>query len=162
MKCDDIKALYDDFKTELLDNEELLRVNEHLGSCNDCKDYYLENNKLSKLLDSWEEIEPQSNYVSEFWNKVDEKQLNSNKGVIGYFKGIKTAFLVPSLAVALFCSLLIINMYKTSTPTPPKSDEDAQDNRLLLEIDDIISIEGYESLKIYGLWNDLEEEPKEG
>ena len=52
-------------------------------------------------------------------------------------------------------------MYRTST-TPPTSEQDAKDNRLLLEINDIISVEGYESLKIYGLWNDLEEEPKEG
>ena len=160
MKCDNIKALYD-VKTELLGSEELLAVNKHLGSCNDCNNYYLENNKLSKLLDNWEEIEPQNNYASKFWNKVDETELNSNKGVLGFFKGIKTAFLVPSLAVALFCSLLIVNMYRTSI-TPTTSDEDAKDNRLLLEINDIISVEGYESLKFYGLWNDLEEEPKEG
>jgi hypothetical protein len=161
MKCDDIKALYDDFKTELSGSEELSAVNKHIGSCDDCNNYYLENNKLSKLLDNWEEIEPQNNYVSKFWNKVDETELNSNKGVLGFFKGIKTAFLVPSLAVALFCSLLIVNMYRTST-TPPTSDEDARDNIFLLEINDIISVEGYESLKIYGLWYDLEEEPKEG
>jgi hypothetical protein len=161
MKCDNIKALYDDFKTEILDSEELSAVNKHLGSCNDCNNYYLENNKLSKLLDNWEEIEPQNNYVSKFWNKVDETELNSNKGVLGFFKGIKTAFVVPSLAVALFCSLFIVNMYWIST-TPPTSDEDARDDIFLLEINDIISVEGYESLKIYGLWNDLEEEPKEG
>ena len=161
MKCDDIKTLYDDFKSELLGGDELSAVNDHLSGCKDCNNYYMENNKLTQLMDSWEVIEPQSNYVSKFWIKVDEKELNSNKGVMGFFKGIKTAFLVPSLAVALFCSLIIVNMYRTSI-APPTYEEDAKDNRLLLEINDIISVEGYESLKIYGLWNDLDEEPKEG
>ena len=161
MKCDDIKAIYDGYKTELLGSEEFSAVSDHLSGCKDCNNYYMENNKLTQLMDSWEVIEPQSNYVSKFWIKVDEKELNSNKGVMGFFKGIKTAFLVPSLAVALFCSLIIVNMYRTSI-APPTYEEDAKDNRLLLEINDIISVEGYESLKIYGLWNDLDEEPKEG
>jgi len=162
MKCDEIKALYDDFKTGILGNEMLSSVNNHLSSCNDCNNYFIENNKLSKLLDNWDGIEPQHNYVSKFWSRVDEKELSGNKGILGFFKGIKTAFLVPSLAVALFCSLLIINMYKSSTSTPTTTAEDIKDNILLLEINDIISIDGYESLKIYGLWNDLEEGPKEG
>ena len=162
MKCDDIKALYDAYKTEVLGADQLSDVNKHLGSCNDCNPYFLENNKLSKLLDSWEEISPQNNSVSEFWKKADERELDRNKGVMGFFKGIKTAFLVPSLAVALFCSLIIVNMYRTSTPTPTSTAEDVKDDRLLVEMDDIIAVEGSEPLQIYGLWNDLDEEPKEG
>ena len=162
MKCDDIKALYDDFKSQMLSSDDSTLVAEHLGSCMDCNDYFMQNNRLSKLLDNWDEIQPQQNYVSKFWNKVDEEELKQNKGVIGFIKGIKTTFLVPSLAVALFCSLIIVNIYRTSTDNPVLSEQDAKDNRLLLEINDIISVEGSESLQIYGLWNDLEEEPKEG
>ncbi|NIP38309.1 MAG: hypothetical protein GWO07_13045 [Candidatus Dadabacteria bacterium] len=162
MKCDDIKALYDGFKSEMLTANESSAVSEHLAGCTDCNDYYFENKKLARLLDNWDEISPQSNYVSKFWNRVDEQELNKNKGFIGLFKGIKTAFLVPSLAIALFCSLLIVNMYRTTNIDPQVSEEDERDNRLLLEVNDIISQEGSESLKIYGLWNDLEEEPKEG
>ncbi len=69
---------------------------------------------------------------------------------------------MPSLAVAIFCSLIIVNVYRTSTVNTPLTEQDVKDNRLLLEINDIISFEGSEPLQIYGLWNDLEEEPKEG
>ncbi|NIP29601.1 MAG: hypothetical protein GTN99_02105 [Candidatus Dadabacteria bacterium] len=88
--------------------------------------------------------------------------MNQDKGLIRFFKGIKTGFLVPSLAVAIFCSLIIVNVYRTSTVNTPLTEQDVKDNRLLLEINDIISFEGSEPLQIYGLWNDLEEEPKEG
>ncbi len=162
MKCDEIKGMYDDFKLQMLSNDESATINEHLVNCTDCNDYFAKNNKLSSLMDTWDEIEPQSNYVSKFWSRVEEVEKNENKGVIGFIKGIRTTFLVPSLAVALFCSLFIVNMYRTSTVNPTYSEQDLQDNRLLQEINDIISVEGSESLQIYGLWNNLEEESKEG
>lgn len=165
MKCEEIKQLYDGYKSEIIEGELFSTITSHLSDCKECNNFYMQNERLTTLLERWEEIEPQPNYVSAFWTKVDEAELNSNKGIVGFFKGLKTAFVVPSLAVALFCSLIIVNMYRSSTPTPPPPQamqEDFKDDRLLLEINDIISHESGETLKVYGLWNDLEEESKEG
>jgi len=161
MKCEEVKELFDSFLSQKSSEENLLNIENHLISCSGCSHYYEENRKLSKFMDSWEYIEPRDHFVGEFWKRIEVEEVERKSGFWEYFKGFKKAFLVPSLAVAIFCSLLVINMYNTNNDGS-LSEKDIKDERFLSEIEELVSIDSVEMLKVYGLWSDIEEQRAEG
>jgi hypothetical protein len=162
MNCKEVKELFDEYNLDLFSGDTRSHIKYHLQSCKECRSYYMDNKKLSVLMDYWEEIEPRADYISDFWKKVDDKKYSEKTGIWEYIKGFRKPVLVPSVVALLLCSMLIINIYESYNNNISFTEKDMKDEEFLNEIENIVSGDNYEMLKVYGVWHDLGKQGMEG
>ncbi len=105
--------------------------------------------KLSRLtwdaLDDIPSIEPESNYMGKFWEKVEEE--NSKKFNIFEYLNLNWAF-VGSFAVFCLVSVFIINIYISNRGY------DLSDEELITQLEDSIAVNSSSSLDVFGPWEE--------
>lgn len=162
MNCKEVKENYDEYALTTVKGSVNTDIGEHLRSCKDCLSYFRDSEKLSILMEYWDSIEPESDFVTDFWNKVDDDKYNEKNSILEFIKGFRKTVLIPSVIALLICSVLIINIHQSVNYRPTFTEEDVKDEEFLDEIEHIITGDNYETLKVYGIWSDLDKEGMEG
>lgn len=157
MDCRDIKELIVQYSSEDLPASDREFVEGHVGECEECRAYLSRSYKLWDLLDEWQGMDPGTEYVSDFWNRVSSEE-DGRKGFLGRLKEFRLNW---ALAGAL-ASVLIVGIFTFAVFGPESgylgfSDRDEQDELILLELESATSRDTAEVLAIYGPWeNDLD------
>ena len=74
MECKDLRDLVVRHSSGDLSGDERALVESHLPGCGECSELFSHSNAVWMLLDEWKEIEPRSDYVSEFWSRVEKEE----------------------------------------------------------------------------------------
>ena len=116
------------------------------------KKYY--NNCLAsmKLLDSVDSIEPASDYVYKFWNRVSESELKSFKNILsnpGLF--IQRWVLVFSFFVIVVAGSLIFNYLSNDSGSKFAIDE--RDEEVMINLDRSLKVQTISYLDTFGPWD---------
>jgi predicted anti-sigma-YlaC factor YlaD len=157
MECRDCKELVIGYSSGEISDVERDLVEAHLGVCEDCSEYLAQSDKLWTLLDEWRGIEPRSDFVSGFWERVSEQERAGYWGFIGRLRYLKPNF---GLAGAL-ATIMIVGIFAFALIGPDtgyhnynyaqKNDE--QDELLLNELDNATTRDTAADLAIYGPWD---------
>jgi len=103
MKCEDIKLLLMDFLYEEISPEDKQILKTHLNGCAQCREEFLALRETSGILQKWEEVEPNLNFIF-----IKEKQsllgrlkenlsFSPRKIVYGFALGFASVILILSL-----------------------------------------------------------------
>jgi predicted anti-sigma-YlaC factor YlaD len=152
MECKDLRELVVGHSSGDLAGDDRILVESHLSGCAECSELFSNSNEVWMLLGKWEEIEPRSDYISEFWNRVEKEEARA-----GFWSSIWNQGGRWKLAGAL-ASVLIVGVFSlvifTGDPGGKVlADRDAQDDMLLLELDSATSRDTTAALEIYGPWD---------
>ena len=149
MLNDKIKEEIQKYILDELDQEKKLEITALINSSGDARKYY----ELSKLtwdkLDEAAKVEPNPNYISNFWNTVAQ-QPSSGFDFFGLFKN-RFAY-VGSFAVFCIISVFIINMYLSNNGVS------LTDEEILVQFEDSLAVSTDSSLDVFGPWEDFSQE----
>jgi len=129
-------------------------VEMHLKECDECSLFLAQSNELWNLLDTWDEVEPQGEFVSKFWDKAS---IDETKFIPGFLSWIRNFKLNWTLAGAM-ASIFLVSIFTFAVFSPDTRDNlftsaDERDELILIELDNAISRETAEVLSIYGPWD---------
>jgi len=145
----------EDYLSGELSEEEAGNLISKIDNSEDLKEYFLESQKLWNFMGSADIIEPKGDYVTKFWNNVSREEEKRNKSFFNFnFFNRKWAF-VSSLAVFLLLSTIIVNNFVIEEEKTGYV-YDAEDELLLNNLEDALSMNSSEQLNVYGPWEDLE------
>ncbi len=117
----------------------------------DLATYIKKSEQVWDLLSATEDIEPNPNYISNFWSKVREEQENRS----GLRKlldiNIRWVF-VSSFVTVLLVSAILLNIFIVEEPPGTKFVFDEQDEILLKNLDKAITKKTAASLEVFGPW----------
>ncbi len=152
MDCSVVKELIVQYSSGDLGQDRMAVVESHISRCQECGLYFKQSEKLWTLLDVHGEIEPEADFVSNFWDRVSQDEIKSQSGLLNWLKNVKLNW---TMAGAM-ASILILCVF-TFTLFQPGTDRnsilaDDQDELLLLELDNAISRDTAQLLDIYGPW----------
>ncbi len=154
MECRSIKELIVRYSSGDIEEAEKVLVDEHVRDCNGCEQYFIRSERLWDTLDSWDEIEPERGFVTEFWNKVSAEEDKAKAGFFGWLRGFK-----PKLAVSgALATVFIVGIFTFALLGPGTLDGvfrsgDEKDEIILSELDRATNSETSELLAIYGPWD---------
>lgn len=154
MECRDIKELIVRYSSGDIEEKEKALVDEHVRDCHGCEQYYLRSERLWETLDTWEEIEPEREFVTKFWNKVSAGEDKAKTGFFGWLKGFK-----PKLAVSgALATVFIVGIFTFALLAPGTLDRafrsaDEKDEMILIELEKATTSETSALLAIYGPWD---------
>ena len=154
MECRDCKELVIRYSSEDLPDGDRDLVQAHLGECEECSQYLAQSESLWSLLDEWREIEPRADFISDFWGRVSKEESGFYPGLFTRLKKLK-----PNWALAgALASILIVGIFTFALIGPDSgyrnyTNNDEQDEMLLLELDNATTRETTEELSIYGPWD---------
>jgi hypothetical protein len=154
MECRGIKELIVRYSSDDIEEAEKVIVDEHIRDCSGCEQYFLRSEKLWDTLDAWDEIEPEGEFVTKFWNNVSVEEDKAKTGFFGWLKGFK-----PNLAVSgALATVFIVGIFTFALLGPGTLDRafrsaDEKDEMILIELDRVTTSETSELLAIYGPWD---------
>ena len=153
MECSECKDLVISYTSGDLpaSGKELFEA--HLRACEECGLFLSQYDGAWKLLDEWREIEPGSDFVSNFWDRVSEEEKGINWG---FLPGLRKPGLSWSLAGVL-ASVLIVGMFtfvlfRSGSGLNSYVENDARDEIILHELDNATTRDTSDALSIYGPW----------
>ena len=92
--------------------EERQKIESDIVGKADLNEYIKRSEAVWNLLDSVDNIEPNPNYISNFWNKVREEHNNEASGILQKLKNFNTKWVfITSFATILLVSSLLINIF---------------------------------------------------
>ena len=145
----------EDYLSGELSDEEAGNLISKIDNSEDLKEYFLESQKLWNFMGSADIIQPKGDYVTKFWNNVSREEEKRNKSFFNFnFFNRKWAF-VSSLAVFLLLSTIIVNNFVIEEEKTGYV-YDAEDELLINNLEDALSMNSSEQLNVYGPWEDLE------
>jgi len=145
----------EDYLSGELSDEEAGNLISKIDNSEDLKEYFLESQKLWNFMGSADIIEPKGDYVTKFWNNVSREEEKRNKSFFNFnFFNRKWAF-VSSFAVFLLLSTIIVNNFVIEEEKTGYV-YDAEDELLINNLEDALSMNSSEQLNVYGPWEDLE------
>jgi Putative zinc-finger len=155
MECRDCRDLVIRYSSGDVSDGERDQVESHLGGCEDCSRYLAHSDGVWNLLDEWREIEPRTDFVSNFWERVSEED---RAGFWSYIRRLK--YLKPNFRLAgALASILIIGIFTFVLIGPDSGyqnyskNSDQQDEVLLNNLDNATSRDTAAELAIYGPWD---------
>ena len=154
MECKDIKELIVRYSTGDIEEKEKALVDRHVKDCQGCENYLLRSQNLWDTLDAWEDIEPEREFITEFWSKVSLEEDRASAGFLGFLKSFK-----PKLAVSgALATIFIVGIFTFALLGPGTLENvfrsgDEKDEMILIELDRATSSETSELLAIYGPWD---------
>lgn len=155
MECRDIKETLTQYSLDDLENAQINGIEKHLGGCAECRSFVSKSKELWSLLDRWEEIEPGSSYISDFWNKVDQPK--PAPGFIRWIHNIRPNWALAGAMASIFLvSIITFGVFDTDTRNSLFMNADERDELVLIELDDALSKDTAEVLSIYGPWDGSE------
>jgi len=145
----------EDYLSGELSDEEAGNLISKIDNSEDLKEYFLESQKLWNFMGSADIIEPKGDYVTKFWNNVSREEEKRNKSFFNFnFFNRKWAF-VSSFAVFLLLSTIIVNNFVIEEEKTGYV-YDAEDELLINNLEDALSMNSSEQLNVFGPWEDLE------
>ncbi len=145
----------EDYLSGELSDEEAGNLISKIDNSEDLKEYFLESQKLWNFMGSADIIEPKGDYVTKFWNNVSREEEKRKKSFFNFnFFNRKWAF-VSSFAVFLLLSTIIVNNFVIEEEKTGYV-YDAEDELLINNLEDALSMNSSEQLNVYGPWEDLE------
>ncbi|MCK5391763.1 MAG: zf-HC2 domain-containing protein [Deltaproteobacteria bacterium] len=153
MECKDLKELLTQYSLDDLGRVEKVGVERHLEECNECKLYLSQSQELWSLLDTWDEIEPDGKFVSNFWDKTSIEETKLQPGFLSKFRNLKPNWsLAGAMASIFLVSILTFAVFSPDTTNTLYTSADEQDELILIELDNALSRETSDVLSIYGPW----------
>ena len=163
MRCEEIKDLVFEYPDGDLTQDERFRVETHLKECRECSLFLKQANGVWNLLDRWDGIEPQGDFVAAFWDKVAEEDLKKRGGILDFFRNLNLGWqVVVAVATILIVSFIALNVFQSDVAKVIVTETDRRDEELLMKLDKDISRGIPRSLRIYGPWKTKDEGIKEG
>lgn len=154
MDCKNIKELLTQYSLgdqKHLDHEEL---HNHLDNCTECRDYVLESRSLWSLLETRDEIEPDPEFLSNFWDKAAKDEVKLQPGFLKRFRNIKLNWTLAGAMASIFLvSIITFGVFSSDTSNNLFMSADERDELVLIELDNAISTETADVLAIYGPWD---------
>ena len=152
MECREIKETLIQYSLYDLEIPEKASIDNHMASCMECRSFVSESKELWGLLDAWEEVEPDSNFISNFWDKVDEPK--PAPGFINWIQNIRpNRTLAAAMASVFLVSIITFGVFNPDTRNALFMSADERDELILIELDDALSRETADVLSIYGPWD---------
>ncbi len=145
----------EDYLSGELSDEDAGNLLSKIDDSEELKEYFIESQKLWDFMGSADIIEPTGDYITRFWNNVSREEEKRNKSFFNFnFINKKWAF-VSSLAVFLLLSTIIVNNFVLEEEKTGYV-YDADDELLINNLEDALSMNSSEQLNLYGPWEDLE------
>ena len=152
MECKDLRELVVRHSSGDLSGDERALVESHLPGCGECSELFSNSNAVWMLLDEWKEVEPRSDYVSEFWSRVEREE--SRAGFWGsLFKSRPRWKLAGALASVFIVGVFSLFVFTGDPGGSVLAENDMRDDMLLLELDSATSRDTAAALEIYGPWD---------
>lgn len=154
MDCKNIKELLTQYSLGDLRDVEKASVEGHLGDCGECKSYLSETKNLWNLLEARDEIEPDKEFLSDFWDKADVDEVKLKPGFFKWFRNIKPNWTLAGAMASIFLVCIItFGAFSPDTTDNLFMSADEQDQLILLELDNALARETADILSIYGPWD---------
>lgn len=154
MDCNNIKELLTQYSLENLEVSEKTSVEGHLNSCAECQDYLLETNNLWSLLEARDEVEPNSEYLNNFWDKASSEEMTHRPGFMKWIRDIKPNWTLAGAMASIFLvSIITFGAFSPDTRNSIFMSTDEQDELILKELDNAVARETADILSIYGPWD---------
>lgn len=154
MECKDLRELVVQYSSGDLPDGDKDFVETHLRECGECSALLRRSDALWSLLDEWKDVEPRTEFVSEFWSRVSKEESRKSRGFFGIFKNKKPAW---TLAGAL-ASFLLVGVFTFAILGPGEDlntlfSRDERDEKILIELDNATTRDTTAALEIYGPWD---------
>lgn len=154
MDCKNIKELLTQYSLSDLGDIEKASVESHLDGCIECKSYLSETNNLWNLLETRDEIEPDQEFLSNFWDKAAVDEVKLKPGFFKWFRDIKPNWTLAGAMASIFLvSIITFSAFSPDTRNSLFMSSDEQDQLILLELDNALATETADMLSIYGPWD---------
>ncbi len=152
MECKEIKETLIQYTLEDLAESEITTIEKHLGGCDECRSFVSESKELWSLLDAWGELEPRGDYISSFWDKVEETA--PAPGFLDWIRNVKLNWTLAGAMASIFLvSIITFGVFNPDTRNALFMSADEQDELIIIELDDALSRETADVLSIYGPWD---------
>ena len=154
MECKEIKEIVIQYSLGGLKHVEKAGVESHLDNCAECRSFLSESKKLWGLLDTWNEVEPNKEFVSKFWDKTSIDETNFKPGVLSRLGNIRPNWTLAGAMASIFLvSVITFSVFSPDTRNSLFMSADERDELILIELDNAISKETADVLSIYGPWD---------
>jgi len=155
MDCKNIKELLIQYSLGDLGPVEKTSVESHLENCTECRSYLSESNNLWSMLETWDEIEPDTEFLSNFWDKAAVNDVKLESGFLSWFRDIRLNWTLAGAMASIFLvSIITFSVFSPDTTNTLFMSADQRDELILIELDNAISRETADVLSIYGPWDD--------
>ncbi|MGI9553759.1 MAG: hypothetical protein ACR2NC_02450 [Thermodesulfobacteriota bacterium] len=155
MLRDEIKEKVNSYISGELTGAESVEVKKLIESDGEVKAYYEQTNEMLRLMDDFDDIEPKSDYQSQFWYKVEKEESSTRFSLFNIFNLNKKWAFAGSFGVFVVICSFVINSYVGNNGNGNYVNS-LDDETLLTNLDESINPRTPDSLNIYGPWDDLE------
>ena len=138
-----------------LSEDESTEVRRLIESSEEVRVYYEQVSNMWRTLDGIEQIEPDPDYISKFWSKVEREESKKKYSFLNLFNLNKKWAFAGSFGVFLVICSFVINTYVVNNGNGVFVNN-VDDETLLSNLDESIVPKTPDSLNIYGPWDDLE------
>jgi anti-sigma-K factor RskA len=160
MGCKEIKEFIFEYPDGDLSQSERLEVEVHLKECRDCSLFFNESHQVWDLLDKWDGIETEGDFVAKFWNRFSE---NDKSGILDSLRNWKLNWAAAAAVVfILVMSVIGVSDFESNRTNVVFTERDKADEELLVGFDKSLSVEESKSLDIYGPWDETTQENSKG
>lgn len=154
MDCKNIKELLTQYSLGNLQDLDEKELQTHMDNCIECRDYVSESKSLWSLLETRDELEPNPEFLANFWDKVSKDEVKVQPGFLKRFTEIKLNWTLTGAMASIFLvSIITFGIFSPDTRNSLFMSADEQDELMLIELDNAISTETAEVLAIYGPWD---------
>lgn len=152
MECKELKETLVQYSLDEVGSDEKVSIENHIGDCHECRSYVSESKGLWSLLETWDEVEPHSSYIANFWDKVEETK--PAPGFLHWVQNIKLNWTLAGAMASIFLvSIITFGAFSPEMRNSILMSADERDELVLLELDDALSRETADLLSIYGPWD---------
>ena len=145
----------DDFFSDELSDTDKSELLSKVESSEEVRARFEESRKLWSYMDSAESIEPEPDYIRKFWKEVSEEEEKNSKSFFPFnFMNKRLAF-ATSLAVFLLLSTIMVNNFILEEEKTGYV-YDADDELLINNLEEALSLNSHHGLNVYGPWEDTE------
>lgn len=128
---------------------ELLEKNPELDK------YLRRSEKVWELLGQAEMVEPNPNYISNFWSRLREEEQIQQQGFLDKIAALNIRWVfVSSFVTVLFVSALIVNVFILNSDKETQFTFNKQDEMLINNLDKAITKKTAASLDVFGPWEE--------
>jgi len=154
MECKDIRRILVQYSLGDLGQVEKVGVERHLEECNECRLYLSQSNELWNLLDTWEEVEPDGNFISQFWDHASIDETKYKPGFLSQLGNFRLNWTIAGAMASIFLvSIITFAVFSPDITNTLYTNADEQYELILIELDNALSRDTADVLSIYGPWD---------
>ena len=154
MDCKDKKETLIQYSLGDLPLAQKESLENHLEECGECRSYLAESNSLWILMESWDEVEPEGDFVSSFWDKAKTDNPQLKPGFLHWIRDVKFNWTLAGAMASIFLVCVItFGAFDADTRNSLFMSTDERDEQILSELDNAIAQEITYELSIYGPWD---------